>query len=267
MTIQAVSSSDIYVVQTQFDGAWRSFRKYVGQDKAVDLAEELAREWGQRRVRILVGRYDPETQRRRYTAFSSEMIEHFGGRGRKAPWANRLARPFAGRKAMLGTSVAGGALLLAALLVGGLAFSPLSQADNSGQGAPAQAAPEKGEAEGVSPLEARFSELTRRSYSRPIRLPHVPVRLQGDWSRNCLSGIQEYQIKQDTLVRFEGALALDAPLSSVLQSGQVYGLLTGGGELRVFEMVGVDRLKAVGVVTASGLFTPAADGPELHRCL
>ncbi|GEM_PF-3594896 len=264
MAVLPVDSSDIYVVQTLYDGKWRLDKKFIDNDQAQHYASLLVPDWGKARVRLLVGRYDADLDRRRF--FQTVMEPPL-------KWHQSFGKRLSGIVARSGAShtrkKAGPLIGIAALLAGvvmamGTITSFPTEAANdivSRQHVAQNQAPI------ARNIKTVFSELSEVRYAKTRVLRIAPLRLQGDWSRQCQSGHQELQIAGQGITEFDGAVPKDTILQAVFQAGQTYGLVRESGKIMVLELTSFDQLSPIGELTMDGVFSAASDKAALKRCL
>ncbi len=257
------SSSDIYAVQTLYDGKWRLDKKFAEKTQAQKYAYLLVSDWGKARVRLLAGRYDTQQQRRRY--YEVPLLP-------PPKWHHGVSQHFVrvfSRAGGADSRVKAGPLLgivffiLALAAVGSMTAFPTNAAgENEGKTTVAQS--------GLSVLakaDVLFAKAFGKGYAKSRSLEGVPLRLQGDWSRHCASGHQDLQISGQHITEFDGAIAHDIALEAVYQAGQIYGLVREGGTVTIVELVAVDQLKPVGRLMPDGNLTEAAQTVIFKRCL
>ncbi|MEH6405551.1 MAG: hypothetical protein V7750_19425 [Sneathiella sp.] len=255
----SLQGSDIFAIQTHYDGSWRSDRKFISERQAQIHANLLIGDWGRQRVRLLKGRYDAVCDHRRYSPIDI------------APPKSKFARItenliFFVRKTLSPVKRIPlfGALTAFAIIIGvsGVTSYPLLASGKNAEQPIANA-----EAPIAKNVRVVFVSLLKGQLRRLVTLKEVPVRLHGDWSQFCPSGIQDLQISHKSVTEFDGAIATDSALQAVFQAGQTYGLIGTSGDIQVIEMAGIDLVKPLGKINISGEFEAIADAKMLKRCL
>ncbi|SLN57658.1 hypothetical protein [Oceanibacterium hippocampi] len=288
-----------FVVQTFEDGRWRTFKRFIAEDRARALALELLPQWGHQRVRLLAGQYSGEAGRPAYRVVGLDgqktPVRRADLRAALEP-AVRLVRE---RLATFGRKAAAGPAMTAddaserpdilapglpwawlapafavALLASGGAAAGLAGFDFGGGSASAEAAIvavasdiQENSAADAAP---RGNILFRAEMhvGEAKRHAEIPPRLQGTWSRDCTIG-PELVVGGDYVAHLgEGRTSgLRVDVTGVVQTGQAYGFELGDGRVEVYKVTGVDRLYPSGVIERDGAERPNGPAGELARCL
>lgn len=267
MMVEEFQGSDIFVIQTLYDGKWRCDEQYICEEKAQAHAALLVPDWGGQRVRLLMGHYDVEQEDHHYYQM---VIVPPKSRYKKA-WDKALnSTKHVSRH--LKTRIAASALIavtgVGLALIGFSALtSSTSQAGSDAKMtaiAPVVAQADKGSSKSLRQI---FASLSATRYAQPVTLKDVPIRLRGDWSRHCATGLQDLQLFEKMLTEFDGAIAKDLDLNSVYQAGQTYGLVTAEGDIRMLELVSIDQVKMLGHLNKDGQFSAVTEEMLLQRCI
>lgn len=257
------NAEEIYVIQTLYDGKWRLDKKFDTCEQAQKYASLLVPDWGKARVRLLVGRYDEKQARRRY--FEMSLIP-------PSKWHEKLMSRLSGitPKVNSGSGIKAGPLIgIAAVLFGALLYSAVtsfpSTASTEGREIllDTVAAAPATDRQSIRQAFADLSKVHRHDTQTHLE---VPLRLRGDWSSLCASGVQDIMISTTTLTEFDGAIAKDIELKEVYQAGQFYGLVRKTGAVDVVEMAFADQIKLVGQFDMHGKYTGISEKKFLNRC-
>lgn len=257
------NAEEIYVIQTLYDGKWRLDKKFDTCEQAQKYASLLVPDWGKARVRLLVGRYDEKLARRRY--FEMSLIP-------PSKWHEKLISRLSGitPKASTGSGIKAGPLIgIVSVLFGALLYSAVtsfpSTASTEGRDVLLQTVAVAPATDRKSIRQA-FADLTKIHRHDTQSHKEVPLRLRGDWSSLCASGVQDVMISKATLTEFDGAIAKDIDLKEVYQAGQFYGLVRKTGAVDVVEMAFADQIKLIGQFSADGEYTAISKKNLLNRC-
>jgi len=262
MNETSLQGSNIFAVQTLYDGSWRSDRKFVSERQAQTYVNLLIGDWGRQRVRLLVGKYDAICDHRRYSPIAivppksrfTQIMEDL---------VSAVRNTYFHKKRTLAFGSFGVLAVLAA--VSGMTSYP-SLADDKPINVENHTIVQA-QAPIAKNIRVVFMDLLKGQFSQLVTLEEAPVRLHGDWSEFCPSGIQDIQISRNSVTKFDGAIATDSELQAVFQAGQTYGFVGTDGVIHVMEMAGIDLMKPIGKIDISGEFKPTADMVILKRCL
>ena len=256
MTPQTQNYSQ-FVVQTLFDTKWRSFGEYDTEMPAQDIARQLVDEWGAQRVRILGGCFSAQKNRNVFHRVEISKKIKF-----------RETRAYTNSKFVAGSVVLGG-VMLAVFLVAYNIITPMSSLAAVGKGSEltsnGQPTPTAPIAKPVN-LRARFTEVIKVPFDKVWDFDTVPLRLRGPWSTACNTDGDKVVLGERDLVRIAQG-ENRAPLTSVWQTGQRYGLVLENGSVDMVDMISADRLKKIGTMSRHGEFTADTSGTILNRCL
>lgn len=260
------SGLDVFAIQTLYDGKWRYDEKFNDEEQAQRYAARLVPDWGKQRVRLLHEKYDAGDESRHYFELDlcppksryKRVIERVQKSGLSI--TGKLRKQVAVSVMMMTIGV--GAFVI---VLSGLTSQPtLAGNDKNIQ-------KNEAVAEATAPIArsilAIFAEVSKNNYGQPTSSKDVPIRLRGDWSRHCNSGMQDLQLMANTLTDFDGAIANDKELQIVFQSGQTYGLVTSEGRTRILELITIDQVKLIGHLTVDGHFHESNKKLLLNRCL
>ena len=262
MNETSLQGSDIFAVQTLYDGSWRSDQKFMSERQAQIYVNLLIGEWGRQRVRILVGKYDAICDHRRYSLIAIIMPK-----SKLAQIAEDLISAIKNICFHKKRTLAFGAfsVLVISLVVSGVTSYPSLANDT-----PADKENNtfvQAQAPIAKNVRVVFMNLLKGRFNQLVTLKEAPVRLHGDWSEFCPSGIQDIQISRNSVTEFDGAIATDSALQAVFQAGQTYGFVGTDGVIHVIEMTGIDLVKSIGKINILGEFKAAEDMVILKRCL
>ncbi|WP_334130487.1 hypothetical protein [Sneathiella sp.] len=245
-----------FVVQTLMDSSWRSFDRFAAEAPAQKIAAALIPEWGAQRVRLLGGYFSPEKGRNVYYQLAIQP-----------PARAFLPRVSANSRFALGSTALGLAMLMVVLLISHMLL-PISPVAADGKGPErtlSVLAPIAPIAKPVD-LRARFAEVAKLPHARVRDFDTVPLRLRGPWGTACNADGGEMVLDAKALShRVEGEPV--APLTSVWQTGQRYGLVQSDGSIRLVGLISADRLQMIGTMNRLGDFTADPAGAILTRCL
>jgi len=266
MQISENQGSDIYAIQTLYDGKWVCARKFINEDQAQIYAALLVPDWGKARVRLLLGKYDVEEDRRHYSELDmvppksrfSKLMQKLGVNGRM--FAQEARKRIVTSVVMAVFGIGLSLIAFSALT----SYPTLASNDTGNRSADNIASAKVSIARSIQDI---FSDISTSKYAQTKTLPEVPLRMRGDWSHHCASGTQDLQISVNTLTEFDGAIANDHELQIVFQSGQTYGLVTREGQTRILEMITVDEIKIIGQLSEEGQFTISKVDRPLQRCM
>lgn len=246
----------VYVVQTLVDDNWTTYRKYTGFNQVETSFASLVDAWGQKRVRVLVGKFSDEKQRRVYSDITDAFA--LSQPGDDMP-TEKTAKPlnlrelFRVHKFKIASSVLG-VTTFAVLVLGYSSF-----AGNMPRTAAAAI-------EHPVDIREKFVTVIGMSYGRLNELATIPPRMQGRWSPDCKMAEAGHEFGP-TILQMPG----EAPvkLAGVLQKGQDYGLMLEDGTIMLLKMQGVDSLQLAGWLSSGGELQQAetASQVDLARCL
>lgn len=254
-TLSNNAEGAVYVIQTLVDDKWVTFKKFADPAQVKQSLGSLLDLWGRQRVRVLIGNFDLDKQRRIYSNITDEIfpeLQHTQAVKTGASGGFRLGAFFRANKIKITLATIGA--IISALF----AVSYPSFAGNSPRTAVAAI-------EYPFDIRQKFVAVIGMSYGRLQELPVVPPRMQGKWSADCTGGLSGYEFGT-TLMQMQGSEPLN--LAGVLQKGQDYGLMLEDGTILLMEMKGVDRLQPKGHLSKSGDHRQAdASASILVRCL
>ncbi|MBL4740610.1 MAG: hypothetical protein JKY12_06425 [Sneathiella sp.] len=258
----SLQGSDIFAVQTLYDGSWRSDRKFISERQAQIYVSLLIGDWGRQRVRLLLGKYDVVCDHRRYSPIAivppksklAQMVEDL---------TSNIKNLFLNKKKTL----VFGTISVLAIMVSVSAITSYPSLASNKQLDQSNHVIAQAEAPIAKDIRVVFMGLLKGQFSQLVTLKEAPVRLHGDWSEFCPSGIQDIQISRNSFTEFDGAIATDRELQAVFQAGQTYGLVGTDGVIHIIEMTGIDLVKPIGKISTLGVFKSDADMVVLKRCL
>lgn len=262
MKDSSLQGSDIFAIQTLYDGTWRCDRKFIAEKQAQEHANLLMGDWGRQRVRLLLGQYDAVCDHRRYN-----QIEILPPKTKRALLLESLVSiviTLNSKNRLVPTLGVIGAVIIL-LTVSAITSFPSMAGDKNNTASDHMV--NQAQAPIVKNSRDVFVGLLKGKFSRLVTLKDVPLRLHGDWSELCASGIQDIQISKNFITEFEGAIATDRELQAVFQVGQTYGLVGETGVVQVVELTGIDHLKSIGHINLEGEFIASQSAMTLKRCL
>ncbi len=194
MMVEEFQSADIFVIQTLYDGKWRSDEKFLCEEDAQTHAALLLPDWGGQRVRLLLGHYDVEKSDHHYY----QMVLVPPKSRYKRAWDKALSSTKNASRHLKSRMAASVAIAFAGvgislISIGALTSSPTQASGSSKTTAIAPIAAKVGTKDTHSVLQT-FASLSASRYAQTVTLKDVPIRLRGDWSRHCASGMQDLQL-------------------------------------------------------------------------